>query len=109
MARKHAVSTHSEERSGLQMLDAIATRGDARPRETMGLHSHRLPRLNDGVFASSAEAVIKAINGIVTPHRLLLSSASASVTVAKSKSLRVIGSMKGFSGAGWNDHAVVRI
>jgi hypothetical protein len=75
----------------------------------MGLHSHCLPRLNDGVFASSAEAVIKAINGIVTPHRLLLSSASASVTVAKSKSSRVIGSMKGFSGAGWNDHAVVRI
>jgi hypothetical protein len=61
----------------------------------MGLHSHRLPRLNDGVFASSAEALIKAINGIVTPYRLLLSSASASVTVAKSKSSRVIGSMKG--------------
>jgi hypothetical protein len=60
---------------------------------TMGLHSHRLPRLNDGVFASSAEAVIKAINGIVTPHRLLLSSASASVTVSKSS--RVIGSIKG--------------
>jgi hypothetical protein len=33
MAQKHAVSTHSEERSGLQMLDAIATRGDAHPRE----------------------------------------------------------------------------